>query len=256
MRGREGDQEEYAEKTGWSQSGTLVTGGNPGVLPSTGKNQVPPTALIPLQCNFQRPTPYTAQFFTSGNPQSNNPIVTIATLVWSVAGNNITRQLTVGDGVSISGTAQSLVVKAIDATTGDFSGETTLNAVPYNVSILVTPGVRASTTLPPTLSPSSHDLYELLQGISTTGDYTLVVPQGVGVTSVQISVINADGTVAPGTAIVEHLAYTYTIKKYDVAQVQGLWIPIFPGTTGLGLHNENTSGTSSYVYNVVYGIDG
>ena len=111
---------------GWSVSGALETG-------NTQKT-------VNMTCDLsQQMQTHTVQFDGLDNNVSATGcrVITTAEILWFVKGGKIRRVITVQDGASISGEAQSVDVKILDDSIG-----VPVTPLVYNVSATVAPGAR------------------------------------------------------------------------------------------------------------------
>lgn len=153
--------------TGKSVSGTMICGD-----PKT----------LSLQAKFDAPGPHTVQFDLE--PPAGRDILIggvfscEAIIEWSIAGNTLYRKVTVMDGMSITGNAESVVVRMIDTTTDIvFVGSTP--PASYKVAATVTKGARATTAVPPVYIP--NPAVTLVAGATSFN-----VPDNIGANSVMV----------------------------------------------------------------------
>lgn len=247
-----GDDGAYNEPVnGWSTSGQLVA-------------QRGETSQFSLQAVFPNSGYYTVQFGVI-QPSTGNPVNPKATLRWSVEGNDITRRINVGSGVTISGPGQGVKVVVQDATpTGGAA-----YSDPYTVSIQVSPGARPSSFTPPTLQCELYTTSDLggsnagpfipmnsgVVSIGASGVGYFVVPQDAGPVSVEVAGTNSDGTSA--TYIVEQSSISGVTavdnKLYNCADVQG-FVDLVPATNLVRV--VNLSATLGIDVSVTFGING
>jgi hypothetical protein len=170
-----------------------------------------------------------------------------ATVVWSVAGNSVTRKLIVGPGSSISGAGESVRVSMRDASEpGIFPFGFGLPS--YKVSAQVVPGTR-STNVRPTYQPTTADLGTFLLGAGGTSAF-IPVPQDIGATSVLVLMSRG---AAIGLVRVEQLyiAGGGLIRAYD-PMVFSDFVPLAP-QVGLVITNGEAYPIQ---FSIIYGIDG
>jgi hypothetical protein len=236
-------------KDGWSQSGPLRVNA--------------PNDSVSLQANFPIADVYTIQFGVSSPP--SNIYRAVATITWTVEGNPITRQVDVGNGVSISAPSQAVKVIVNDAT------NTTTGGVPnekYGVTISITRGTRPYTGQPATLkaiNPAGTIAIFLLTGIGGGASVAAyAIPQNIGVISVEVTAVGGDPTSAPplpGAPTLPNVTITHAngpnnLKRYLYTdQVSGVgFVSLSPQTTTIFL--SNGSPTNNVFVSVTYGIDG
>lgn len=230
---------------GWARFGTLFTGNS--------------TQSLSMQRNMGSPAGnYTVSFSLkpqAGGVASNHPIRCEATITFSTAGNDYTRRVVVGNGVSLTGVGDTVKVVVQDATSANPPGAPAPpNNAPYDVTIQVARGVRGTTGQPPTFTPNPPLV------IVTAGNQVKVpIPQDVGVLSVGITVVNTHlGTAVPAGAtrvgmVQGPLLETY--RSYDPVDFD--WIPVPPGTTILTLDNGLAPGVNTDIaFSIAFGVEG
>jgi len=226
----------------WSKVGDLMT--------ASASND---KGSVSLQKQFPSAGQYTVQFdvvpIDPADP-ADGPIEARAIIQWVAGGNTITREVSIGSGVSVSGTANAVKVVAYDATSTGIDGRA------YQVSILVTKGVRSFTGQPPLLVPPFSTNPAVL-GPNTFRDFD--IPQDVGVISAMvIAGIGSHGTTA--SSIPEQQARVEQrgpgivpiLKAYDARNFQ--YVPVSPGATVIRVWN--LSAALSISFSVSFGIDG
>jgi hypothetical protein len=220
-----------------------------------------------LQASFPRASTYTVQF--SVTPAQDvptnmpNPEATEAIVNWVLDGNNISRRITVGNGISISGTAQGVNVQLLDVSKG---GTLTPPATgKYQVTVSVTPGVRANEPIPVCLYPFGNvnaTAYGAFQ-LNANSTVLIPVPSDAGATSVQVlpSNISFPGVVTPGGGLI--------IVEFFIVSSDGLtgvltggfdptleegFVPLPPTCNMVQIR---TRGVASPInFQVAFGIDG
>ena len=210
-----------------------------------------PTAFASLQADFDEPDLYTVQFGLFDIDGQPNPVIprviyTEAIIEWSVAGNTVTRRITVSDGMSISGVGEGVRVRAIDGTI-----DISMIGVRYGVTITVAKGQRASQT-PPSLSAyGPQGSFNVTAGNS----FNTPIPRGAGINSVQVSVANTfTGAVIPDQGCIVSQSATNggnQLKACDARQFE--WIPIAAGATDVTILNNTAV---QFVVTLYWGIDG
>jgi hypothetical protein len=217
-----------------SATGSLIPGGN-------AMNRVV------LQCPFPTQENYTVQFkVRDPNDQTTlNPsgyVRSRATITWTVSGNPVSRIVDVGDGVSVSGTAEHVNVEVIDDSVAPGT-----SALPYEVTIVAAKGVRATVEQPPTLALIRDSI---APGTSVLFD----IPKDAGVISVNVAIAPAlGGTIAQYQVLVNHFAQGVPLKTYDPRQMD--WVPVMPGTTQIRVVADAALATNVLVQ-VTFGVDG
>jgi hypothetical protein len=217
----------------WSISGTLTAGDF--------------DKSVSLQALFAEPGDYTVQL--SGIFPPANVLVPIqpeAEIIWSVAGNSISRKVSVGSGISISGNAEAVRVVVKDVT-NLFGGPLT----DYEVSITICKGTRAAIPIPPTLLVP---LAAGFGGLNPGAAVDIPIPQGVGITSVHVSIAQRIGVPIPEQAIQvlqRGAGGIGTLQAYDPRAIG--WCPMAPAAVTLRIKNW-TAGIVDFA--VTFGIDG
>lgn len=196
---------------------------------------------------------YTISFNAFGTDQSIIPIRTEAYIQFSIDGQTTTRRISVGNGVSISGPAENVVVKIKDTT-----DRTDLSkcGIQYQVSMQVARGSRASVQQPATLQPEPYKLGNPYNLTSLTGK-GIPVPLDAGIVSVYITTVgNEDnGGIPPGAALVQFNVGGTAAGKYDPNRTDG-WVPLPPGTTTVNLLNLTSMSPFDIEFTVTFGVDG
>jgi len=202
-----------------------------------------------LQVDFSQgpgASSYTVQF----NLLNNAPgVQAVALITWTVAGNFVTRRVTVGNGVSVTGTGQAVQVRVIDNSLVASAGSK------YNVSILVAPGVRGSSAEPPTLVVSDPIVGYAIP-VAPGASHDFPVPLDAGVTQVYITVQGAldAGGVTLGTSEAQERGGGLPFKSWDPGQTF-FWVPVAPGTDTIRVTTGATA-VSTYAFTCTLGIDG
>jgi hypothetical protein len=235
-------------RSGWSQSGTLTSQSSGGT--------------VGLQANFVEPGPYTVQFGIVP-PADGSAVEATATVEWSVAGNVIQRQLTVGNGVEISAPAEAVKVIIVDATPSTFAG----GGQTYFVSINVVRGLRANYSRPPILRgvlPPGTNVSEggYLQVLGTSGganDATgvIVIPPQAGAISVEVLAWNQNTTDGQPYLLVQEFSDSIgstIVAEYAVHTSQGGFTTLNPSARSIQITNKDTVNICDVAFNL--GIDG
>lgn len=233
-------KENSSPRDGWSASGELFTRD--------------PNTSVRLQADFSKSKygagVYTVQFGVTP-PNGQNGADAIATVNWRI-GNTVTRKVTVGNGVSLTGVGQALDVSIADATLIGTAG------LPYVVSMTVAPGAHASRNNPPTLrslpttsvsgSPYSAD-------IIAGGTALFPIAPNSGAVSAYVAVTDTVGTndVDPNKVTVSQVddALNNYLEYYPLIDTG--FIPLYPVATQLLIANDTAN---SITVTVLQGIDG
>lgn len=225
---------------GWSANGTLITGND--------------SKQARLQALFAKIQVFTVQFnlvrlAPAPVAPVDLPIRCEALITWSVEGNQVTRRVSVGDGVSITGIGQNVTVVVSDTTDRTLHADA-LGAT-YNVSINVAPGSRASVQQPATLQPDPKlpgNLYVILAGQSKT----IPIQEDAGVISTFVTVFGGAAGPQPGMSVVQFQCGGFTVGQYDPTK-ETSWVPVPAGCKAIVLTNFSIE---DYAFTVTYGIDG
>jgi hypothetical protein len=239
---------------GWSVPCKLITGGGQG----NGQLNYP---------SGHEAETFTVQFDvvppTGG--ASNGAYDCYALLQWTLEGNRVQRQVSVGNGVSVTGTGVGLLVTLYDISQAITSEtDTSLNR-PYTVNILVAPGTRASTTQLPTLKVQinwgggpTDSPFDLNAGSSSP---VIPVPQQAGVIALECVAVSDQASAQPGTAIVVPNILVICMdatggknyKRWNPCINTG-FVAIPPNTAAVQIVNQDTLNDS--VITLTWGIDG
>ena len=234
------------EDTGWAQSGNLITfDGSKGVT---------------LQANFSSPGNYTVQFGVDrpAPPNQNIPTRPEALVTWKVAGNQIVRRLSVGNGAAISGQGEGVSVRLFDSAQTGWPGTPGLV---YPGTISVTKGVRASTQAPPVWQPIRvSNPVAAPPAVISTGVVVIAagatanfpdVPEGA--TQLFVEVV-ADAviplSIVNGVIVLQQNPFVPTNIYYPFP---GRWEPLVPGSTSVNVGNNTAA---SITVSLLFGIEG
>jgi hypothetical protein len=180
---------------------------------------------------------------------SSTGVRCIAIVTWKVEGNQVRRVIDVGSGVTISGVSQSVDVQVQDQSWTVFGPA----GVQYDVSALVSRGVRPSTSLPPILY-SAIDQASGAYSIAPGASVIVPVPIDSGVVSAEVSVYD---TTTPATEPVflevQQRNALITNKIYSPVMQPG-FVKIVGNSDNLRI--TNNSGADTVYVTVTWGIDG
>lgn len=236
-------------KNGWSASGQLITGN--------------PDVKVILQASFiENPTNYTIQFglrkpvpglIIGGQGGIVQPV---AEVVWTVEGNDVRRLVNIVNGLSMTGTAQSVKVTMWDnlreGQGGFVPGEE------YVGAILVSPGSRASLDHAPTLIPESYVQADSIEHVYA-GAVTLFpadfvafdIPENAGVVSV-MPWYSGNKDVVDGDVFFGMGNNTDNYFQYNL-QRNPLWVPVPAACSRIFMRNDSTE---TIEVGVVFAVDG
>lgn len=236
---------------GWSKTGPLVCGNS--------------SSTVSMQADFSSSNQgcgvYTIQFGI--NPPASKVFAAIATIVWTIAGNTITRKFAISNGTTISGPGQAVSVTVSDdsaAVAVVTNGVGTVTTLPigytpgqsYDVTISVAPGSRPSTEQTPYLT-AFPVVYVLGASGGPTAFVTVPVPQNSGAVSLQVLTSPGDMISPVQIEVTESNAAADTLVIYNVGLAPTDHIPLVPGATQVTILNL-TAGTPNL--QIIWGIDG
>jgi hypothetical protein len=243
------DRLQKASGGGWSKSGKLLVG-------------VPGTTLS-MQADFPDSDDYTLQFGILPSINSGGFLIAAsaeALITWSVAGNDVSRRVSITNGVSISGTGQAVKVVMMDVTPTGGAFPPALIGQPYPISCQVSRGVRPAVQQPPTLVPISAVPFIRLGAPAGTLFIDVPIPADAGAISYFASVLARDGLGNPipyveGMVTVTQLG-AVLFTQQDIRNPDE-WVPLVPGTTALRFQRETLPAPNdSAIIWLVFGIDG
>lgn len=226
----------------WSATGSLFT---PDAVGATRD------VSIGLQQQFKEAGVYTVSFNLVAPTIAGNFKVprAVAIIQWTCAGNAVTSRVTIANGVSISGPAEHIVIKIVDDTIDDPGGA----EVEYNVALLVTKGVRATSEGTPLLVTS------ITMGVVTGAPQTLQIPKNSGINAILVVL---------GRFVVAGVQSDLTYKDYVVSQLDPAgnflmdwkptapdqWVPLVPGASSVEVGCLRVNGIINIT--VLFGING
>jgi hypothetical protein len=205
-----------------------------------GPNGAPNANSIKCKSLFRKASAFSVQFGLdnlSGTPQ--------ASVSWTLGGNTITRVFDVTPGCSISGFAEQVNVTVIE----NSSYGTVPSAVPYNVTIIISPNTRARTAVPPVYTALLAK--QVNAGASAA---TIAVPLGA-------NGLNVNGVSSGAAAQIRVDIYTTgtigenatKIGSYEIDTYNPGFIPFMAGAGQVVISNE---GGSLALITAVFSIDG
>jgi hypothetical protein len=227
-----GSGEDEMRRNSWSQAGTLVPGGN---------------GQVNMQCPFEEFGNYTVQFNLTGPPIT--PLSTLirkaeAHLTWSINGQSVSRRVNVVNGVSVTGTAESVIIKVLDASL-------LLDAHPrdpYLVSVQTTKGTRATVQQPPTLDTPAVSLDP-----GPVLSAAIPIPQDAGAISVFVTVTAASALEDEQVTVLMRSPGGIVLREYSPL-VNTEWVPIPAGASEIRLRSGVLAPVTNWA--VTFGIDG
>ena len=226
------------------------TGGFGASVPmTTGSGALNPVPIINQPQGLRLAQTFTVMFAltvplqrsTDPSPGTPAPANCQALIQWVENGQQVQRLVTVGNGVSVSGSGTGVQISLTDLPfgTGYISG------IPYQVTALVVPGLRPSFSLPLYVPITT---FELLAS-SSVG---IPIPQGIGVRAVEVSVVNLAAPTPP-EVLVQALGIGALYKAWDPLTLPGM-TPVPAASTNLFITNRDAA--NAVTVTVLFGIDG
>ncbi len=214
------------KKRGWATSGTLQTDG---------------ASSVSLQADFHDSGIYTVQFGV--NVPDGQIYNAVADVSWTVEGNTIQRRINVANGTSISGGGQAVSIKLRD-------DSVPLIVVPtqngsYDVTISITPGARATSSVPPILKSLPTATFVLALGV-----LSVPVPQTAGVRSVQCLVAAGTGVTKAGILVQSNTNTALAESDGSIPE----FVPLVPGCTSVSFFSTNA--VAGQTVTILFGVDG
>jgi len=200
-----------------------------------------------LQLSFPEASTYTVQFSVTPPTLvgSHGSATCEAIISWVLEGNRIIRRVSVGNGVSVSGTAQGVQVQLIDVTPDN--GQV-MNA-PYTVTVSATSGVRSAIELP----------ILFRDGVSVPAHSTVImpVPQDCGIMAVKLLLGVIPASVIPPTPGAIRVTQQSSVAAFSVYTVESgneEYVNVAPGVTQLLVRNFDP--VNDVFVTPIWGIDG
>jgi len=226
--GGHGVREAHRHRT-WGISGTLITG-------DTNK-------IVTIQTGDLSESGYAYYTIMFGIDVGEAIAPTaVATISWIVNGNAVSRQVTVGNGVEISGPADAISLRIDDKTPEtDYPAGTS-----YSVTALIVPGSRVGGNTQPLLNGG-------VTAVAAASATNIPIPQNAGVVGAWVSFFTTDGS-AP-KAVVREIVLTSSSNLFGFGLVQSepIYVPIVAGADTLHVIND---GAVDGDFSVVWAIDG
>lgn len=218
-------------KSGWQQNGGLTISD--------------PSKTVAMQADF-RDSPaqvYTVQFSVIKFPTFGN-FSAVATITFKIEGALVTRKVSVGDGVSLSGVGQAIDVDIVDTTQAIASP----GAGDYTIQVTVSRGVRPSNGQPPVLVGDN------VGSVAASGSSTFSIPTGSGIKYLQVYIASPTEANSPSIALVTFKnAGGISVLTYDPVNYPD-FIVIPPNAAEVTVDNLST--TKSMLLAYAWGIDG
>jgi hypothetical protein len=225
-------KESKAESGGWSGSTPLITG---------------ISKLKPIiQAVFPKAAYYTIRFGVNPPNPTDEGVSTFysaeATITWKTEGNKITRRISIGNGVAISGTGQACDVTISD-TTPDEGQPLGQN---YSVNAHMTTGTR-----PYCQQPVILQTVNTVQLVAPAGIIVYEIPQDAGIISCAISAFSA---ATPNLTVTQFASASVDTKKYSQGNLTNPeYISLVPNTQFIQVVN---AGADEVILTLTWGIEG
>jgi len=173
-----------------------------------------------------------------------------ATITWKVSGQQVSRIVSVANGVTVQGSADGVDVSVLDTTT--ITGSSSAGRS-YQVTSTVTPGTRAPTEQPVTLKGG------FIAALATGASAPQNIPPDSGVISVDVETtwMNAGAVTQPGPAPVigVFLNGSGTNVKQFYVPLTREFVPVPSDAVALQFINFGAAGSVATVF-WLWGIDG
>lgn len=199
---------------------------------------------------------YTAQLSLGVIPAGSNPDVT-ATLIWKVEGAQITRKVSVGNGVSVSGQAQGVEIVLEDTTV--FTSVPLVGAE-YEVIAQVAPGVRAGRAFSPILRGVANGVVPNTRlwpkVVAAGGTVQFLVPLEAGVIAVNPEIVaDTFGTVLDPYKVIatQRDAFGNVLKAW-YPLIEFSFVPLIPAAVEVIITNQMAA--ADIRVSLQWGIDG
>jgi hypothetical protein len=183
---------------------------------------------------------------TTAGAKNNGPPNLRATILWQTNGVSVKRVVSVGNGTSVTGSAESVAVSLQDLSTGVIDPDD----ADYKVTVSAVPGSRGSTATPPTLIPligeAVYDPPQSLELPAFPGSYSqtpggtviIAIPPNVGVQSVYVTPGEFNDSAlnyTPDNLYVAQVDAAGTIIKTYFANTSYGFIPVSPQANSIAL---------------------
>jgi hypothetical protein len=216
--------------------------------------------FLSMQAKFGYLSTYTVQISAPSIVVPGQDVRSLAEaqITWTVEGNRVRRRVTVGNGVSVTGTAESVEVIVRDVTLDGAAFPAGFDPS-YVVSAQVTRGTRPAQQQPPTLIPDPPDATWVQGAVAVpalNASTGLVVPSDTGAIALNAVIVSdaPAGAVLPqGSVTIMELEGGVVRREYDPREY-GAWVPLLPSASSVVVRNYN-AGTSIRA-SLLFGIDG
>lgn len=200
-----------------------------------------------LQESQLEPGEYTIQF-TAIPPADGEGFAAFAIVNWKVAGQQVTRIVSVFSGAAISGVAEAVDVSIVDVSQIGSAGFPT-TPLPYKIGTSLSRGGRADTMQPATLSTQLTAL-----SVAHGASQVFLIPKDCGITSVMVLAAGSPVPVSSNAIVASQESPATAINVwYPVLQGPG-WVPIQSGAVDVRVVNNDAA--NAIFVNVIWGIEG
>jgi len=195
-----------------------------------------------------------------GGRSANGPPNLRAYINWVTSGVTNPRVVTVGDGTSVSGSGSGVSISLQDVSTSPVYP----TQAEYEVTIIIVPGTRGSTSSPPILVPLPSELTVTgTASITTVGWYLpatgagtieVDVPEGAGVQSYHLILgLDTASDVPAKVVVTAQDVASSVLAQYNALGNNG-FVPVIPQTNLITLTNEGAA--DAVGLRLIWGIDG
>lgn len=207
-----------------------------------------------LQQSNLEPGEYTIQFGVipppniPGAPPTQQAFSANAIVSWKSDGQQQRRVISLIPGAAITGVCDAVDVRIQDL--GTLFGPNNPGSE-YKVIQTMSKGSRANIQQPVVL------VTDVAQTIAAPGSLNFFVPRDSGVVAYQALV--AQSSPLPLTSVFDVIASQNALGNViatDYPMINTGWIPLAPGVIAVELVNQNTTGPSPILANIIWGIEG
>jgi hypothetical protein len=206
---------------------------------------------------------FTVQLGTTAPPPTaagNSGFDAVATIHFNVNGNPITRQIGVGQGMEISGPAESIVVIVNDTTPASWiDGVHAVLGAPYTVTVSIVPGTRVGDTqalLRNAVGTLGNfgGLFTLTPSGGLTPDAFIPVPQDAGVVGFWIADLPSGAGTGAELHVAEISPASIPVFVFQLSDSLPHFVPLVPGATQIFVFNKDA--VNSTTVSILWVIDG
>jgi hypothetical protein len=189
-----------------------------------------------------------------------------ARVSWTIGGGSVTRIISIGSGTSISGVGSNVKVEVYDACLEHFLVDP-MNVSTYEVTVTISPGLRAPAQLAPTLIPwvwnhsaiEDHYTYGMSVPLTPAGWHsaTADIPPNSGATSFYWTV--GSGVAFPAIAQTDFRVIVFNatgILSITSFRESAGWLPLPAGASQIAVEMNPAWGGGGLNVSFILGIDG